>query len=88
MSDGRSPSGSGKSIEVRSNSLLQDFSLIYNSEYTMLCRSTFGWIATLISSVNKKNWFPEHEIDKMRIIKKFNSNSVHFKPNFYTSKYL
>ena len=77
-----------KSIEMQSNSLLKDFSLIYNSEYTILCRSTFGWISTLLSVINKKNWFPEHDIDKMRVIKKFNINSVHFKPQYYTSKYL
>jgi len=73
-------------IRLSSNSLLEDFSLIYNAEYIVLCRSTFGWISTLLSTINKKNWFPEHNIDKTR--KVFNEKSIYFSPSYYTTKYL
>ena len=75
-------------IEVQSNSILEDFSLIYNSEYTLLCRSTFGWISTLLSTINKKNWFPENDSDKMRVFNPFNKNSIHYKPTYYSTRYL
>ncbi len=64
--------------------LLSDFSLLYHSKNVVLCRSTFGWIATLISPHNKRVWFPEQYplINSHQIIPKFNDKSIHFNPSF------
>jgi hypothetical protein len=69
-----------------SNSLLEDFSIIYNSEYVMLCRSTFGWISSLISKRNKRVWFPEQIplINSHQYITLFNNKAIHFNPTYYT----
>ena len=72
------------SISV-TNNMLTDFSLLYYSKNVMLCRSTFGWIATAISPHNNKVWFPEQFplINSHQIIPKFNDNSIHFNPSFF-----
>ena len=69
------------SISV-TNDMLKDFSLLFYSKNVLLCRSTFGWIASLISPHNKKVWFPEQFplINSHQIIPKFNDNSIHFNP--------
>ena len=69
------------------NSILEDFSLLFYSKNVVLCRSTFGWIATSISPHNIRVWFPEQFplINSHQIIPKFNENSVHFNPKYLKS---
>jgi hypothetical protein len=73
--------------KLLNNTLLKDFSLIYYSKNIVLCRSTFGWISSLISLTINNIWFPEQKplINSHQIIPKFNENSIHFIPKYMTS---
>jgi hypothetical protein len=73
--------------KLLNNTLLEDFCLIFYSKNIVLCRSTFGWISSLISPHINNIWFPEQTplINSHQIIPKFNENSIHFKPTYMTS---
>ena len=68
--------------KILTNDMLTDFLILFYSRNLVLCRSTFGWIAALISPYNDKVWFPEQRplINSHQIIPKFNDNSIHFNP--------
>jgi len=68
-----------------SNSLLTDFGLLYKAKNLMLCRSTLGWIAGILSTENKKNWFPLNEEFKHQTVNKLNNNTVIFTPEYLKS---
>jgi hypothetical protein len=51
----------------------------------MLCRSTLGWIAGILSTENKRNWFPLNEEFKTQTINKLNENTVIFKAEYLKS---
>ena len=68
--------------KILTNDMLTDFLILFYSRNLVLCRSTFAWIATLISPYNIHVWFPEQRplINSHQIIPKFNDNSTHFEP--------
>lgn len=68
-----------------SNSLLTDFGLLYNARNLMLCRSTLGWIAGILSTENKRNWFPLNEEFKHQTVNKLNENTLTFTPEYLKS---
>jgi hypothetical protein len=68
-----------------SNSLLTDFGLLYKAKNLMLCRSTLGWIACILSTENKRNWFPLNEDFKHQTINKLNEHTVTFTPEYLKS---
>ncbi len=68
-----------------SNSLLTDFGLLYKAKNIMLCRSTLGWIAGILSTENKRNWFPLNEEFKHQTVNKLNENTVVFNPEYLKS---
>lgn len=68
-----------------SNSLLTDFGLLYKSRNLMLCRSTLGWIAGILSTENKRNWFPLNEDFKHQTVNKLNENTLTFTPEYLKS---
>ena len=68
-----------------SNSLLTDFGLLYKARNLMLCRSTLGWIAGVLSTENKSNWFPLNEEFKHQTINKLNKNTLTFTPEYLKS---
>jgi hypothetical protein len=68
-----------------SNSLLTDFGLLYKARNLMLCRSTLGWIAGILSTENKRNWFPLNEDFKHQTINKLNENTLTFTPDYLKS---
>ncbi len=68
-----------------SNSLLTDFGLLYKSRNLMICRSTLGWIAGILSTENKRNWFPLNEDFKHQTVNKLNENTLTFTPEYLKS---
>lgn len=68
-----------------SNSLLTDFGLLYKAKNIMLCRSTLGWIAGILSTENKRNWFPANNDFKHQTVNKLNENTVVFNPEYLKS---
>lgn len=68
-----------------SNSLLTDFGLLYKSRNLMLCRSTLGWIAGILSTENKRNWFPLNEDFKHQTVNSLNENTLTFTPEYLKS---
>lgn len=68
-----------------SNSLLTDFGLLYKAKNLMLCRSTLGWIAGILSTENKRNWFPLNEDFKHQTVNKLNENTITFTPEYLKS---
>ena len=68
-----------------SNSLLTDFGLLYKSRNLMVCRSTLGWIAGILSTENKRNWFPLNEDFKHQTVNKLNENTLTFTPEYLKS---
>jgi hypothetical protein len=68
-----------------SNSLLTDFGLLYKARNLMLCRSTLGWIAGVLSTENKRNWFPLNEEFKHQTVNKLNENTLTFTPEYLKS---
>jgi len=68
-----------------SNSLLTDFGLLYKAKNIMLCRSTLGWIAGILSTENKRNWFPLNEDFKHQTVNRLNENTVTFNPEYLKS---
>lgn len=68
-----------------SNSLLTDFGLLYKARNLMLCRSTLGWIAGILSTENKRNWFPLNEDFKHQTVNKLNENTLTFTPEYLKS---
>ncbi len=68
-----------------SNSLLTDFGLLYKAKNIMLCRSTLGWIAGILSTENKRNWFPLNEDFKHQTVNRLNENTVAFNPEYLKS---
>ena len=68
-----------------SNSLLTDFGLLYKARNLMLCRSTLGWIAGILSTENKRNWFPLNEDFKHQTVNKLNENTLTFTPDYLKS---
>ena len=68
-----------------SNSLLTDFGLLYKARNLMLCRSTLGWIAGVLSTENKINWFPLNEEFKHQTVNKLNENTLTFTPEYLKS---
>lgn len=76
-----------KNSIIVSNPLLVDFGLLYNAKNLMLCRSTLGWIACILSKENKRNWFPinNSELFKTQTINRLNENTIVFTPDYLTS---
>ena len=72
------------SISV-TNPLLTDFGILYKAKNLMLCRSTLGWIAGILSKENKRNWFPLNEEFKHQSVNKLNENTVTFTPEYLKS---
>jgi hypothetical protein len=68
-----------------SNSLLTDFGLLYKAKNIMLCRSTLGWIAGILSTENKRNWFPANNDFKHQTVNKLNESTVVFNPEYLKS---
>lgn len=68
-----------------SNSLLTDFGLLYKAKNLMLCRSTLGWIAGILSTENKRNWFPLNEAFKHQTVNMLNDNTISFTPEYLKS---
>ncbi len=68
-----------------SNSLLTDFGLLYKAKNLMLCRSTLGWIAGILSTENKRNWFPLNDDFKHQTVNKLNENTITFTPEYLKS---
>ncbi len=68
-----------------SNSLLTDFGLLYKAKNIMLCRSTLGWIAGILSTENKRNWFPLNKDFKHQTVNTLNGNTVVFNPEYLKS---
>jgi hypothetical protein len=68
-----------------SNSLLTDFGLLYKAKNIMLCRSTLGWFAGILSTENKRNWFPTNNDFKHQTVNKLNENTVVFNPEYLKS---
>jgi hypothetical protein len=68
-----------------SKSLLTDFGLLYKAKNIMLCRSTLGWIAGILSKENKRNWFPLNEEFKQQTVNKLNDNTIVFNPEYLKS---
>lgn len=68
-----------------SNSLLTDFGLLYKAKNIMLCRSTLGWSAGILSTENKRNWFPLNEDFKHQTVNRLNENTVAFNPEYLKS---
>jgi len=68
-----------------SNSLLTDFGLLYKAKNIMLCRSTLGWIAGILSKENKRNLFPLNEEFKHQTVNKLNDNTIVFNPEYLKS---
>ena len=71
---------------IVSNTFLEDFSALYYSHNLMVARSTFGWVACVISPHNIKNFFPLHNnqfpsnIDE--IYPYIDDNTVVFTPEY------
>lgn len=74
-----------KNCIIASNSLLTDFGIVYKAKNLMLCRSTLGWIAGILSTENKRNWFPLNEESKHQSINNLNKNTFVFTPNYLKS---
>lgn len=68
-----------------SNSLLTDFGLLYKAKNLMLCRSTLGWISGILSTENKRNWFPLNDDFKHQTVNKLNENTITFTPEYLKS---
>jgi hypothetical protein len=67
------------------NPLLTDFGILCKAKNLMLCRSTLGWIAGILSKENKRNWFPLNEEFKHQSVNKLNENTVTFTPKYLKS---
>ena len=76
---------------VLSNTVLEDLSTLYYSSNLMVARSTYGWIACVLSPYNIKNYFPLHNnqfpsnIDD--IYPYIDKNTIVFTPKYLKYKF-
>lgn len=68
---------------IKSGNYLSDFATLYYAKNLFLCRSTFGWIASILSPHNKMTWFPEKaNINSNQTLERIDDNTIIYKPDF------
>jgi hypothetical protein len=73
--------------KVVNNSLLEDFSIMYYAKNIVLSRSTFSWMASILSPYTINSWFPLRNFKCNRqTIDTINERTINFTPKYLINK--
>ena len=73
--------------KVINNSLLDDFCIMYYAKNIVLSRSTFSWMASILSPYTINSWFPLRNFKCNRqTIDTINERTINFTPKYLINK--
>jgi hypothetical protein len=74
--------------KITSNSLLEDFCIMYYAKNIVLSRSTFSWMGPILSNNTINSWFPLRQVRLYpnQTIDSINKDTINFTPKYLTYK--